>query len=99
MEDILKKLGKDLTKDWTEEDWCKMEENSVRDAHIKKIIIDIINKARELDWIQHVDHQPFIHLADVEKLITGILNPKYINYLVKIKRDGSNANHGLGGKK
>ena len=77
MEDMIKKAMKELTKDWTEEDWCKMEEDSFRKSKIDEIIIKAIRGVDKLGWVQKINGEPFIHLADVEKIIFGLFDKDY----------------------
>ncbi len=89
--EFMKKFREDLTKDWTEEDWCRFEENRDRDVKIENVIRDIIGKANDLGWIfkaenlkdkegniVHADY-PVMMISEVEKILIALFNPDEMN--------------------
>ena len=83
---VIENFRKDLTKDWTEKDWCEYEESCVKKKAIDNLIIDAILKAKKLDWIKIINGEPHIHIADLEKTILGIFDKSYIDNLLRLKQ-------------
>ena len=60
-------------------------------------IIEVIKKVRELDWMQSINGEPMMHLADVEKAMIGLIEPesKYLERLLQVKKGMDAQNKGV----
>ncbi len=51
----------------------------------KERLIEVIKKSKDLGWIENKGDRLVMTMEDVEKTIIGVLEPDYIDNLLKVK--------------